>query len=104
MKRLLATLCVFAACAIVLAPGPASAQVSAADAASYIDNWTLHMVGQMLGQFDAGVTISNEGGKLVAELVSGPLGTSIPDEGGHGTRDQDSIRRLLSRTDLTVSY
>ena len=75
MKRLFTALSVFVFCTTVLAARPASAQVSAADAAPYLGSWTLHMVGQMLGQFEAGLKISTEGGKVVGEVVSGPLGT-----------------------------
>ncbi len=54
----------------------ARAQAAATGGDPYVGNWTLHMVGQMQGRFDVDLKVTNEGGKLVGELLSGALGTS----------------------------
>jgi hypothetical protein len=75
MKRLFNVLPVFALCALVLAPIPASAQVSAADAAPYVGSWKLKFEGPM-GPLEVTLKVTSEGDKVVGEMMGDMLGNA----------------------------
>ena len=75
MKRPFKVLPVFALCALILAPLPAFAQVSAADAAPYIGNWKLKFDGPM-GPIEVALKVSADGGNVVGEMTSAEIGSS----------------------------
>jgi hypothetical protein len=75
MKRLFNVLPVFALCALVLAPVPASAQVSAADAAPYVGSWKLKFEGPM-GPLEVTLKVTSEGDKVVGEMMGDMLGNA----------------------------
>jgi hypothetical protein len=75
MKRLFNVLPVFVLCALVLAPIPASAQVSAADAAPYVGSWKLKFEGPM-GPLEVTLKVTSEGDKVVGEMMGDMLGNA----------------------------
>ena len=79
MTRLLRVLPVFALCAVVLAPIPAFAQVSPADAAPYLGSWKLKFEGPM-GPIEILLKVADTGGKVTGEMASGEVGKSTASE------------------------
>jgi hypothetical protein len=83
MTRLLKVLPLCVLCGVVLAPRPSFAQVSAADAAPFVGNWTLKFEGPM-GPLEIKMKVMVDGGKVVGELTSDLLGTSKSTDATHG--------------------
>ena len=72
MTRLFKALSAFVLCALILAPRPATAQISADDAAPFLGDWTLKFESPQ-GPIQTKLKVTSDGGKVTGEL-NGDLG------------------------------